>query len=152
MSLPEALSRLRGRWTGMNKLWLTPDDPVLVSDAAAEVGTAVGGRFLTIAYTWAEEGPQDGLIILGREEDGGTFQAIWVDSWHQGKFMLCQGRPDAAGRVAVQGKYPAPSGPDWGWEIAIEPDGRDSFRIVMDNITPGGERARAVEMSLARKR
>jgi len=41
-------------------------------------------------------------------------------------------------------------GPDWGWEIALESDGSDSLLIIMDNITPQGEHARAVEISLRR--
>jgi hypothetical protein len=153
MSIPETLIHLKGGWSGVNRLWLSPEAPVRMSDATAEVGSVAGGQFLTIAYTWAEEGPQDGLIVFGWQEESGALQAAWVDSWHnQDKLMSCRGHRAAAGRVAVQGTYPAPPGPDWGWEIAVEPDGRDSFRMVMDNITPEGHHARAVEISLSRQR
>ena len=150
MSIPKTLNHLTGCWTGVSKLWLAPTEPVRISEARAEVGTAIADDFLTVAYTWNENGPQNGLIVLGQDEESQALQAVWVDSWHQPSFMLCKGTPDAAGRIAVQGRYPAPEGPDWGWEIALESDGSDSFLIVMDNITPQGEHARAVEIALRR--
>jgi len=61
--------------------------------------------------------------------------------------MALEGKSEPNGIVRVTGSYAAPSGPDWSWEIAIEPGGdENSFRFVMVNITPEGERALAVEV------
>ncbi len=51
---------------------------------------------------------------------------------------------DDKGAVRVKGSYAAPSGPDWGWQITIEP-GQGSWRLVMHNVTPAGEAFLAVE-------
>ncbi len=152
MSIPATLINLVGNWSGVNRLWLSPDDPMRMSDATADVSVVAQGRFLSIAYTWVEGKPQEGLILLGWQTTSGELQATWLDTWHNGdRMMPCQGHLADDVRVAVQGTYPAPPGPDWGWQIAIEPGDQDSFRIVMDNILPDGMHVLAVEIALTRK-
>jgi hypothetical protein len=66
MTIPSGLAALVGRWVGYNRLWVSPEDPVHESDAGASIALAAQGNFVTIAYTWADEGrPQDGVLILG---------------------------------------------------------------------------------------
>jgi hypothetical protein len=152
MSIPASLAILIGKWSGVNRLWLSPNDPAQTSHAAAEIYRVAQEQFLAIAYTWAENGPQDGLILLGWQPSSGALQASWVDSFHNGdRMMPCLGQVTDDGRIAVQGAYSAPPGPDWGWQIAIEPEGPDALRVVMDNITPDGEHFLAVEIALARR-
>jgi hypothetical protein len=153
MSEHVTLSDLVGRWSGANKLWFMPGEPVRESDATASVSLTAGGAFAVIAYTWSYEGDaQDGTLMLRAAPDADDVQVVWVDSWHTGgKFMQFQPEDGRDGLVAVRGSYKAPPGPDWGWRVVLEADGADAFRILMDNITPEGEEAPAVAASFTRE-
>ena len=59
--------------------------------------------------------------------------------------MFCRGGLQPDGTLAVQGTYPAPTGPDWGWKIVLDPSLPDGLRMTMINISPDGEEALAVE-------
>lgn len=151
MGVPTALQTLIGNWKAVNRLWLDPKEPARESATTATVSLAAQGRFLTIAYTWAEDGPQDGLLVLGQANNSDAVNAAWVDSWHNGdKLMVCVGRLSAAGVASVKGSYPAPPGPDWGWRIVIEPQGNAAWRLAMYNLSPEGEAQLAVEANYAR--
>jgi len=151
MTIPAALAALAGQWTGTNHVWLDPSKPSRDSATTLSVATAAQGRFVTLQYTWADEGqPQDGLLVLGQTPDG-VARATWIDSWHMGDlYLVLTGALDAAGRASLKGSYAATSGPDWGWQIAVAalPDGR--LQIVMHNVTPDGEAQLAVEATYAR--
>ena len=56
MSVPASLLQLAGNWTGLNRLWLSPSEPVCISDTTATLTLTAQGRFLAIRYTWADEG------------------------------------------------------------------------------------------------
>jgi hypothetical protein len=153
MAIPAAFARLKGEWTGTNRMWPAPQTPAQQSDTTALVATAAQNRFLTIGYTWAEDGhPQDGFILLGADAGGDAVEASWVDSWHMGdKLMTCQGelRNDIA---SVKGTYAAPPGPDWGWRIVVQPEGADAFMMTMYNVSPDGAEEKAVEARYTRNR
>ena len=151
--LPATLRELIGEWAGTNRLWLSPKEPARHSDTTASVAVAAQSRFATIKYTWADgDQPQDGLLILGADPERKTLEAVWVDSWHMAdKFMLCKGTTDGNGVISVQGSYPAPPGPDWGWRMVINPCIADRLELRMYNISPGGEQALAVEVSYSRR-
>lgn len=152
MSIPNNLNQLTGSWAGVKHLWLAPGEPERVSNATALVGREAQGRFLRITYSWNEKGPQEGMILLGWQESSGVLKAAWIDSWHNGdSLMLCTGQLSNDDQVLVQGSYPAPTGPDWGWQIAIKAESQNTFRILMDNITPDGTHAPAVEIALTRQ-
>ena len=150
MSVPANLAALAGEWAGPNRLWLAPDTPVRESETRATVALAAEGKFLTIRYTWADDGAaQSGLLLVGVEADGAA-TAAWVDSWHmQDKMMVCRGT-SRDGAVSVTGSYEAPPGPDWGWRIEILPKADGTFQIVMYNITPDGSAFLAVEATYRR--
>jgi len=152
MTVPTTLTTLVGNWKATNRLWLSPDEPVRESKVTASVALAAQGQFITIAYTWAEDGPQDGLLMIGQAAQSNAVKAAWIDSWHNGdKLMLCEGSLSTEGAVSVKGSYPAPSGPDWGWRIVIEPQANDAWRMVMYNITSEGQEQLAVEASFTRQ-
>lgn len=152
MSVPANIAALAGKWVGDNHLWLTPTEPVRKSTTEMTVSVIGQGKFLTMGYTWSEGGkPQDGLILFELEPQSDEVRATWVDSWHMGdKAMIFQGTADSAGKVSVKCSYPAPSGPDWGWQIVIAPVQDDTFQMTMYNITPEGESFLAVEASYTR--
>ncbi len=142
MSLPEPLKLLTGIWKGTNCLWLSPTDPVRFSDTGAVISTIGRERFLSIAYTWFEDQPQEGLLVLGLKEEAA--HSYWIDSWHNGdRVMPCEGTIAVDGRVSLLGSYPAPPGPDWGWRLVVEPG--EPFKLLMYNITPDGMEVLAVE-------
>lgn len=148
MSVPDGLKQIVGAWKGTNRLWLSPTDPVRVSETSAVVSLAGRGRFLSIAYTWFEDEPQEGLLVLGQQGD--VVHAFWIDSWHNGnRIMPCEGTVSADDQVSLRGSYPAPPGPDWGWRLVIEPGA--PFKLMMFNITPDGVEMLAVEAVYTRQ-
>ena len=153
MAVPGCLTNLLGSWSGRNTLyvpWLNP--PESKSEAAAHVASVVKGKFVTIAYTWADHGePHEGLLLIGQHPKQGDVTASWTDSWHQGGSVLqLTGDVGADGSVTLRANYPAPPDPDWGWRIVIsaQPSG---FDVVMTNITPQGEETVAVETHYERR-
>jgi len=137
---------LAGNWAGTNKLWLDPEQPAQECESILVVGTKGKGRFVTFTYTWATaDEPQDGLLVFAFDDQKNAITAHWLDSFHTGeKVIPFEGGATAGGAVLVRGSYKAPSGPDWGWTIRVEP-GDDTLRIVMHNVSPNGEEALAVE-------
>ena len=152
MSIPTALEKLFGTWSGKNSLWFTPDDPARVSDTTAAVASAVEGKFVTLNYTWVFEGqPQAGLILLGYEQAENAVSGVWVDSFHMDhKMMTCQGNVNSDGIISINGAYSVPDAPDWGWQIDVVVQSETSFKLVMYNITPEGQAFLAVEADYAR--
>lgn len=146
MSVPEFWKTVIGTWIGTNKLWLEPAEPSSDSEATAAADLVANGKFLAVRYTWADEGEtQEGFMLVGARTDGASAQATWVDSWHMGDSpMVCRQVPSKEGVLALLGSYPAPSGPDWGWRLEIEPQPPDRWTMRMVNISPEGREALAV--------
>jgi hypothetical protein len=148
MSVPSSLTKLIGSWVGDNTLyvpWLDP--PQSKSDATATITSVTRGKFLSIAYTWADHGePHEGLLLLGQHPETGVVTSAWTDSWHQsGAILHCTGAVEADGSVSLLGSYPAPPDPEWGWRTVISPRGDKAFDVVMINIAPNGDEVVAVE-------
>lgn len=152
MSLPDQLALLAGEWLGVNRLWLTPDAPEVVSEAEADVALVAQGKFLAVQYTWVyADVIQEGLLLIGCDPESGAASAAWVDAWHNGdRMMPLQGQQNEDGSLTVEGTYPAESGPDWGWRITLQPVSADEFKLIMHNIPPGAEAIPAVQMSFER--
>ena len=152
MGLRERLIEYVGDWSGINRLWLSPDDPVRESETTASMALAAGGAFAMISYTWAENGePQDGVLLVRLAPEPSQLDMVWIDSWHTGgKFMEFRGEEDRDGCMSALGSYPAPPGPDWGWRIVLAADADAGLRIRMYNISPDGEEALAVEADYTR--
>ena len=155
MSVPEILEKLVGRWHGVNRLHTTwiPENPVRETSSIATIELTARGRFLKIEYDWAfEEAVQEGLILIGDEKETDSIKAFWIDSWHlSDKFMVSEGRLETVDAISLKGFYSVPDNPDWGWRTIIEPDGHQTFKIIMYNVSPEGEETLAVEMELKRQ-
>ncbi len=155
MSVPESLTKLVGSWTGHNTLhvpWLDP--PQRKSDATASLSPIVNDKFVTIAYTWADEGePHEGFLLIGQHPKTGAVSVAWADSWHQsGSIMQFSGTVESDGGIRFGGTYPAPPDPDWGWRTEIRPRGAAGFDVVMTNIAPNGDETIAMETRLERRK
>ena len=144
--LPNLLAAA-GRWQGTNRLHDPNTNQTEDTPSTLVVTPMLAGRFVLLEYTWQWQGqPQSGAMIVGHEPDTHLDTAYWVDTWHNGdRGMLCQGPGGDTNAATVRGTFPAPPGPDWGWDIVLTPKARESFEIVMHVYTPDGEQGPAVE-------
>ncbi|NGO81931.1 hypothetical protein G6045_40770 [Streptomyces sp. YC504] len=128
------LSAAAGEWAGANGFRLMPEDPLDERPATATLALAAGGHLTSLTYTWEhpEDGPQDGLLVIGGGEQAGILTAIWADSWHQKPApMTLNGRLADDGSVGLDARYAE----DWGWHIDLVADG-GGLRMRMDNVLP----------------
>ena len=135
----------RGLWRGTSRLTLGPDTDA--SPTTAALAPAIGGHFWRLAYTWIYQNrPQEGELLVGYDPRTDLATVHWADTFHTGDtVMACTGTVGDDGVVDVAGTFAAPSGPDWGWRIVVEPVGREALRVVMHSVSPEGEVAPAVE-------
>ncbi len=154
MATLSGLNELAGVWKGIKHLRLSPNDSVRTSESKAEVAGLAHDQFNEIRYTWSDEGHiQEGRLILGQIPGKNTVEAVWFDTWHSpNRFMICEGRIGNDGILSIRGTYPAPPGPDWGWEISIESIDSNGFRLLMHNVSPKKEKYKAVEVLYERCR
>lgn len=152
MSVRARIAELVGEWSGTNRLWLTPADPVRESETTASVALAARGAFATIRYTWADAGePQDGVLLVRIAPEPSPLDMVWIDSWHTGgKFMEFRSEEDRDGSMSALGSYAAPPGPDWGWRIVVAAEAETGIQITMYNVSPVGNETLAVEAKYIR--
>jgi hypothetical protein len=131
MLLPDS----EGTWVGTNGFRLMPNDPLAELPAQVTVSTAAGGHLVSIAYRWEHpvDGPQDGLVVIGPVDEGGSLVAMWGDSWHQKPApMMLSGSRGTGAALELEGDY----GGGWRWRVGFVATETDSFRMQMDNVIP----------------
>jgi hypothetical protein len=112
-----------------------PADPLAEFPAKATVTTAAGGHLASIAYWWEhpDNGPQDGLLVIGTANEGGSLVALWGDSWHQKPApRLLSGTHETDLTLELEADY----GGGWRWRVSFDATDADSFRMQMDNVIP----------------
>jgi hypothetical protein len=132
---------LVGTWAGTNGFRLMPGDPLRELPATASVTTAAGGHLTLVTYTWEhpDDGPQDGLLLMGSAGEGDAVVATWGDSWHQKpEPRSLSGTQAADGSIALECSY----GEGWAWRVLLELSEAGELRMRMDNVIPAS-RARA---------
>lgn len=135
------LLELSGRYNGTNHLILSPAELPRRSPATAIVTPVSRGKLARLDYTWDDNGPQEGSLLVGLQDGRDGVLVAWTDSWHMGnKLMVCDGDIDTT-TLRVLGTYTAigagaPPGPDWGWRIVIKRGEAGSFTMRMFNIAP----------------
>lgn len=143
----ERLIASAGTWQGTSTLQdpgrLEPE----TTPSSLTITPLLSGRFVRLDYTWSYKGAaQAGSMLVGYQKLTGTLSLHWIDSWHNSdNVMAMSGPADTSSLLTVRGTYPAPPGPDWGWQIALTPDLEGHVRIVMHNLSPEGEAYPAVE-------
>lgn len=133
MTLSDTFLAATGTWSGSNRFRMTPADPFATGPATATSTLAAGGYLLSLAYTWShpEDGPQDGLLVVGADDDEGLV-ALWADSWHQQPApMSMSGSRGPGGTLAVAGT----SAGEWGWRISLA-GAPASLGLTMENVVP----------------
>ncbi|WP_433284970.1 hypothetical protein [Micromonospora sp. CA-244673] len=132
------LADFAGSWAGTNGFRLMPPDPLAESPATVTVTTAAGGHLTSIAYSWThpDDGPQDGLIVVGAGDREGSLVAVWGDSWHQQPTpMSLTGGPGTGATFELAGEY----GGGWAWRIVFDAADGEHLRMRMDNVIPADQ-------------
>jgi hypothetical protein len=129
------LPNSEGTWTGTNRFRLMPSDPFAEFPASVSVSTAAGGHLVSVSYSWEhpDDGPQDGLVVIGTAADEASLVAMWGDSWHQKPApMMLSGSRGTDVTLELEGDY----GGGWRWRVSFDGTGPDDFRMQMDNVIP----------------
>jgi hypothetical protein len=124
-----------GNWIGENGFRLMPSDPLVELPARVTVTPAAGGHLLSVVYWWEhpDDGPQDGLLMIGPADEDGSLLAMWGDSWHQKPApMMLSGSRGTGAALELEGDY----GGGWRWRVGFDATETDSFRMQMDNVIP----------------
>lgn len=131
-----------GVWTGTNRFRLMPDDPPAEAEATAQLTLGAGGNLAVLAYTWThpDDGPQDGVLVLGPHDDPdespdpahGEVLALWGDSWHQQP--AARSLRGTVGERSLTVAYSYAEG--WWWRIVLTAEDPDVLRWRMDNEVP----------------
>lgn len=75
------LNAMAGNFTATVKYWISPDQPPTESKASSQNEMILGGRYLQQKYKGDFRGsPIEGLGIVGYDNTGKKYMAIWVDS------------------------------------------------------------------------
>jgi hypothetical protein len=123
--------------SGSNAFRLMPEDDLFEAPATATVRSAAGGHALVVAYTWehADDGPQDGVLLVSSPDDDGIVHATLMDSWHQKP-----GPMHLTGRLLEDGSGASVSAvyyQVYEWEVDVRPvDG--GLELDMRNVVPDG--------------
>src|SRR5215831_8811833 len=132
------LSDAAGAWAGTNGFRLMPNDPLTEFPATMTVTTAAGGHLTAVAYSWEhpEDGPQDGLVVIGSAGEDGSLIATWGDSWHQKPepITLSGGHP-VGETVELAANYAG----DWAWRILFDATDAENLRMRMENVVPADQ-------------
>lgn len=147
--IPEGFEKLKGNWSGFNKLYMMPEDPVRESKSTASIDTVAKGQTLRIEYTWEFDGAEkDGIILLTSPKESPEVTMVWTDAFHmEHSFMVCKGEFNGS-EINVKGSYQIGDYPEWYWRTIFTCD--DVFAFKMYNISPEGEEFIAVDSSFER--
>jgi hypothetical protein len=147
MNAFDKLTACTGTWRGTSTLQDPHSGTPLDSPSTLTITPILLGRFLRVAYTWDYHGePQEGEFIIGMQNESGDLTSHWIDTWHMSdKGMTCTGKA-GEDELLLPGSYPAPPGPDWGWNTVIRPT-ENELKVTMFNVPPGGREELAVEAS-----
>ncbi|HWB07072.1 MAG TPA: DUF1579 family protein [Verrucomicrobiales bacterium] len=145
MNAFDKLAACAGTRRGTSTLQDPHSGKPLDSSSTLTVTPILRGLFLRVAYTWDYNGqPQEGEFIIGLQSESSTLSSYWIDTWHMSeKGLVCTGSADAE-ELSLPGSYPAPPGPDWGWNTVIRPS-ENEIKVTMFNVPPGGAAELAVE-------
>ena len=138
MALTDAFKQAAGGWKGTKTVWPGPGADAISSDVWLDARLAARGKSLVLSYDWTASGEaQQGELGFSLSTDLAATQGWWIDSWHNDDtVMQLTGRVTESNVVMLSGTFPAPDGPDWGWDIQISPT-ETEMDIVMWVIAPG---------------
>ena len=149
MALTASFMESAGGWKGTKSVWPGPGADVITSDVWLDARLAARGKFIVLSYDWtASEEAQQGEVAFSLSDDAVTAQGWWIDSWHNDNaVMQLTGKATDGSVVLLSGTFPAPEGPDWGWDIQIDANAAE-MDIVMWVLPPGEEGMLGVRFEL----
>lgn len=136
----QSLITAAGPWTGRSVLTLDPREGKSDSSTSALTVTPIlGETFVRLDYDWSFNGTRhEGMMLVGCEPKRERVTIQWVDSFHNSRSVMSLVGPTGSEETLIaRGSYAAPTGPDWGWRIALTPSA-ELFRVVMHNLWPDG--------------
>ncbi|MFY8051161.1 MAG: DUF1579 family protein [Armatimonadaceae bacterium] len=139
MALTAAITGLAGGWKGTKTVWPGPDANVIRSDLWLDARLAARGKFLVLSYDWTVSGiAQQGELGFSLSDDLMNAQGWWIDSWHNDNAVMhLSGKATEEAGLLLSGTFPAPDGPDWGWDIQI--DAKTTEMDIVMWVRPPGE-------------
>jgi hypothetical protein len=144
----QTLEDLLGEWTGEFAMRMMPDDEFVSCPAAASL-EVTAGSLVSVRYRWSNaDGPQDGLLLVGDGSAPHEARGIWVDSFHQSPHWMALQGAAMPHEVVLEGVYPAPRGPDWGWRIRLR--GVADWQLTMVNMPAEGVAYEVVRASFSK--
>jgi hypothetical protein len=127
------LADYAGDWVGTNGFRLMPTDELATRPASATLSMAAGTHLASLAYRWEhpDDGPQDGLVVVGVGADADSALALWGDSWHQQPEPRSMPGQLAEGAIHLAAAY----GGGWEWRLIVEAEAK-VLRMRMENVVP----------------
>ncbi|MEP3480540.1 MAG: DUF1579 family protein [Fuerstiella sp.] len=149
----EFLKSLVGHWAGTVLTWFEPD---VLSDESTVEGQfrLIGnGSFLRHTYSGSMQGkPRTGETTIVFNHVSNQYQLSWFDDFHMNYGLLMSEGSVTPSGFSVTGLYAVGNHhPDWAWETEYERLDADHLNVTAYNITPTGEKAKAVETKYIRQ-
>jgi len=147
------LVKLAGRWRGTNRLHDPHTDAPEETPSTLILRPMPGEQVVRIDQEWSYQGTsQEGLLLIIAGYPGPA-SLHWIDTWHQPtSLMVLEQDVRVADRFTFLGRYPAPTGPDWGWRVELKYDPAGTLRLDMFNISPDRKSTPAVEATYTREK
>ncbi|RMD48273.1 MAG: DUF1579 domain-containing protein [Ignavibacteria bacterium] len=150
----EIMQKFIGQWEGTCKTWFMPGVLADSSKITGEFKWILNERFVRHTYDSKIKGQKrkgEETIIFNQAKE--KWEVTWLDEFHMNYGILFSEGSGDGNEFMVFGNYAtSPGKPDWGWETKYKFVDDNHLKIISYNVTPGGEKAKAIEVDYRRIR